>query len=127
MNDYNLNLMIEGHEVDSNKIGALVMRLNTDLEKWKLTLENPTSGQILNIQIRKDTIIQMSNYIENTDQLVDVLLKIIQHLQNNNESNHLKGRIRYLENRLKKAEMVLTQGFNYNLSLLEFQRSNDFI
>lgn len=111
---------------EQKKTGALVMRLQTDLDKYRNSLVNPRPGQIINIEIREKTIEQFHLFMSLSAYFHEQLTQRIYELQNENDVPTLKSRIKHLESRLKKAEMVLSRGYNYDLSLLNFQSANDF-
>lgn len=118
--------LLDKHREKSEIIGALQMRLKNDLEAYKEKLVNPTSGQIINIEIRTKHQSEFQSYIELTNDVINAMAQQIYDLQNQNDVPALKGKIYQLESRLKKAEMVLSSGYGYNLSLLNFQQRNDF-
>lgn len=127
MNVYHILNLKNEYDQTELKIGALLQRLQSDLDSYKEKLQNPTSGQLIHIELRQQTIDSIESFLDLSKAMIESMTERIYEVQNENDSKALKQRVHYLEQRLKKAEMVLQRGFNYDTSLLNYQRENDFI
>ncbi len=127
MEPFQYILLTEQYESEKRKLAALLVRLKSDLQTYQEKNPKPTAGQKIHIEIRQNVIEQIEIFIEISQALIFGLQQQMYEVQQSADVLALRAQIKHLEQRSRQMAMVLTQGYGYNLSLLQYQKPNDFI
>lgn len=126
MEHYETIILQDKYEKTLQDLVSVINRMQEDIDAYKKKHDTLSSGQKIYIEIREAAINRMTDYIHLSETVQQVMIDRLNELHANVGIAAMNAEIRHLKSENKKMATVLSKGYGYDLSLLNYQQENDF-
>ncbi|MCZ2393261.1 MAG: hypothetical protein LC105_05355 [Chitinophagales bacterium] len=126
MEHYELVILQNKYESSINALSSVINRMVEDIDSYKSKHQTLSSGQKIYIEVREAAIARMLDYIQVSETMLQLLMNRLKEMNSQSQIPKLTKEISHLKSENRKMSLVLSRGYGYDLSLLNYQRENDF-